>query len=185
MNVKVCRAAFCILLLSFSLPIGSGFAQTSSQTDEQSQPGMMNHDPLAMLNRMLESAGAPPLDQNQQQALLNQINAYKSAHQRNDDQPQMTGKSELEAAILSGNEAAVGPAADQIANQIAARTRTTINDLAIFEMQALKIFTQQQVSALRTQYGNTGLLHIIGSLAGGFGWHKGGGRGFGFGPHGQ
>jgi hypothetical protein len=138
-------------------------------------------DPVAMLNNTLESAGAAQLGPDQQTRLASVVNDYSTAHQppqKGAGNPDIqAAKKDLEAAILSKNAAAADAAADKLSTQFTGRATSTIRDLARFEIQVLDILTPDQVNALRTQYGNEGLLRTLGSLAGGWWFHGGFGHG--------
>ena len=142
----------------------------------QGGPPNARGNPLARLNRALESAGAAALDSNQQQQLKSLVSDYRAAHPRmTPDTALQAAQRDLENSILAGDNAGVTSAAGKIAAEISNRANTTIQDLAKFEVQALKTLTSEQLTALKTQLGDAGLIRMLGSLAGGgFNW-----RGFG------
>ncbi len=166
-------AAIALVCLALS---GSVRAQMGPGGNTPRRP-----DPVAMLNNSLESAGAAQLGTDQQQQLTAIVNDYRAAHQPPQngarDQGIQGAKKDLEAAILSKNAAAADAAADKMSAQITGRATNTIRDLARFEIQVLGVLTADQVNALRTQYGNEGLLRSLGSLAGGWWFHGGFGHG--------
>jgi len=155
-----------ILLVWLALPLYGA---------QGNDPGMKQRDKLEMLNRALEYAGAPPLDENQRQAIDSLIEARRAEREsQRTDRARFAVRDEMEQAILSGDEAAVSAAADRISSEISTRAATHIRDAGIFKIRVLAILTEQQVSALKTQYGESGLVHILGL---GGGWFKGRGHG--------
>ncbi len=160
-----------ILMFSF---MASAFAQ--AQGGAQGGPPNARGNPLVRLNRALASAGAAALDSNQQQQLRSLISDYRTAHPRmTPDTALQSAQRDLENSVLAGDNAGVTSAASKIAAEISNRTNTTIQDLAKFEIQALKTLTSDQLTALKTQLGDAGLIRMLGSLVGGgFNW-----RGFG------
>lgn len=167
MTIRTCRLIpASILLVLLVLP---------SYGAQGDGPGTKQRDKLEMLDRALEYAGAPPLDETQRQAIDSLIDARRAElESRRTDRARFAARDEMEQAILSGNEAEVSAAADRISSEIAARAATHIRDAGIFKIRVLKILTEQQVSALKTQYGESGLVHILGL---GGGWFKGHGHG--------
>ncbi len=124
-------------------------------------------NPLAKLNRALQSAGAAPLDANQQQQLNSLISDYRAAHPRgNPDAAVQSARRDLENAILAKDEAGVTTAAGKIATEISNNASSTIQDRGKFEIQALSILSSSQEAALKNQMGDAGLIRILGSLAG-------------------
>lgn len=158
----------------------SGWAQVGQQRMQrgdtvETQQNRAAHDPVAKLNRALEGAGASALTAAQQEELLSRINEYKSTRDTNANATLSAAKNEVEAAILAKNEAALSAASEIVAGQIAAHAGEKIRELGRFGIQVLNILTPEQVEALRTKYGSTGLVHMLGSLAGPLfhGGHKG------------
>lgn len=158
----------------------SGWAQAGQQGTQRGDRMTMQqnpaaYDPVAKLNRALEGAGASALTAAQQQELLSRINEYKSTRDTTAAATLNAAKNEVESAILSKNEAALSAASEIVAGQIAAHAGEKIRELGRFEIQVLNILTPEQVEALRTKYGSTGVVHMLGSLAGPLfhGGHKG------------
>ncbi len=125
-------------------------------------------NPLMRLNRALQSAGAAPLDSNQQQQLNSLISDYRAAQPRgNPDAALQSARHDLENAILAKDEAGMTTAAGKIATEISNQASSTIQDRGKFEIQALSILSSDQVAALKNQIGDAGLIRILGSVAGG------------------
>lgn len=159
------------------------FAPAQAQAPQPAQPGqgMNQWDPVTRLNRYLQSAGTAQLSDTQAQQLTTLITNYRAAHPWTPDQTVQSARKDLETAILAGNESGANTAADAIASGVATRVGSMIRDVARFEIQVLSILTPDQVNALKTQYGNSGLIHTLGFLAGGFGHGMGHGFGRGMG----
>jgi len=176
--MKLRSVFLAVMLIMFS---GSGLlAQTKFQPGGR---GTMQPDPVAKLDRVLQSAGAKALGDTQREQLTTLVNDFRTARQNSaPDAALQDARRDLEAAILSGNEGAVDSAAAAVSSEMSRRATVMIRDLARFEIQVLKILTPDQVNALKTQYGNSGLIHTLGALAG---WHGGMRRGMGWGMPGR
>jgi len=164
--VFIAATLFVFLALS-----GSAWAQTSTPPAGW---GKMQRNPVAVLNRALESAGASDLSTTQQQQLTSLVNNYRLAHQTPaPDSDIQAAKKDLETAILAGSQQNVNAAAKELVDQIATRATSAVQDLGAFEIAVLGMLNADQVNALKTQYGNSGLLHTLGSLTGAW-WLRGG-----------
>jgi len=179
MRFRGMHLVLAVVLLFFMEFTGSPRAQIGhpGQGGRRMNQTQMRMDPVERLNKALESAGSGPLSDRQDQELTTLVNNYRAAHQRPEADPGLRDvKRALEEAILSGSDEQIDRAANAVADQVTTRTRTMIRDLARFQMQVLSLLTEEQVSSLRTQYGNSGLIHMLGSLAG---WDLHGGMGGG------
>ncbi len=156
MKFKTIYLSLCAALLSLTIP---GYVLA------QAKP-MAQRNPLARLNRVLESAGAPALDSNQQQ-LKSLISDYRAAHPRGTpDAALQSARKELENAILAKDSAGVASAAGKISAEMSSRANVRIQELGKLEIQALTLLSNEQVSALKTQLGNAGLMRVLRLLTG-------------------
>lgn len=118
----------------------------------------------------------------QQQQITTLVANYRAAHQKGaqgaPDEELISARKQLEAAILARDAAAVNAAATAVSNRIAERAAAMIRDMGILQIQLLEVLSREQVDALRTEYGNSGLVHTLGSLAGHRGFHRGMWRGW-------
>lgn len=131
-------------------------------------PGMRQQfDSVSKLNKYLELAGADQLSDAQKQQIDSLVSNYRTAHQNVlPDTTTQAARRDYEAAILSGNEGAANAAADVVTSEMERRLAALLHDLAQFQIQVLRVLTPAQVTALKTQYGNSGLIRTLGSLAG-------------------
>lgn len=132
---------------------------------------MPGRDPVTHLNRALQSAGGPALSQDQQDKLNALLTQYKAAHLCGTPDPTMqSALRELESAILSKDQATVNSTAAIISAQVAKRANDRIQSMGNLAIQALGVLSDEQVNALKTQYGNMGLLRVFhGAMMGGCG----------------
>ncbi len=156
--------------------VGMALAQNSGAN--QRWQGGAHRDPLAMLERAIQKAGAPALSADQQSQLQSLIQNYRSTRSSMGPDPAVqSARQNFEAAVLSGNSANSTAAADALAGAMTANAPKHLEALAQFEVQAVGIL-QPQLSALQQNLGNDRLLSLLGSLAGGPGMRAGMG-GFG------
>jgi hypothetical protein len=138
---------------------------------------------ITKLNRALEAATGPLLNENGQDqeaqiaALLEEMRASRPTPDlENRGSGFMT---DYGAAILDGNLGAIseeGGIADQIAAAMAERTATRLVKQAEFQIAVLKILSPEQITALKDQFGEQGLLMLLNSRGRGGKWGRGGGR---------
>lgn len=171
-NLKL-RAAISGALLLCLLALG-----VSAQPPQRPQ-----FDPLRGLKHALEEAGAPALSTQQEEQLKTLIQQFRDA--RGNQQPDANlraAQQAYDAAILAGNTAAANQQAQAIATALAAHTAERLQADAAFKIQVLNVIksNQQQYNALVQKFGTTGVVRLLGSLAGGPGGFGGpGGPGHG------
>lgn len=130
-------------------------------------PGAQGN-PLAMLQRSLQQAGAAALTSDQTTQLTSLITAFQSNRPKPGQDPVLTGAhNDLDNAILSGNTAGVTAAATTIASETSKLQYQQTVAEANFEISALGVLTTGQVTALQTKLGTTGLVRALQSMIGG------------------
>jgi len=128
---------------------------------------------LARLQRAIQQSGAPALTTEQQNQLQTLIQNYRSSQQSTDPNSAVqTARQNLENAVLRGDQNGANAAADALAGAMTANMTRRLEAQAAFEIQALTIL-QPQATALKQELGNSGLLGLLGSLAGGPGMRAG------------
>jgi len=125
-------------------------------------------NPLAMLQRSLQQAGAAALTSDQTTSLTSLMTAFHSNQPAPGQDPVLTNaRNALDSAILSQNTGAVANAAGAIAAETSKLQTQQIEAEAAFEISALMVLTSAQSSALQTNLGTTGLVRVLGSMIGG------------------
>jgi hypothetical protein len=125
-------------------------------------------NPMAMLRRSLQQAGAAGLTSDQTTQLTSLITAFHSNQPKPGQDTVLTGyRNDLDNAILSGNTAGVTTAANNIIGETTKIQNQQILAEASFEISALGVLTADQVTALKGKLGTTGLVRVIGSMVGG------------------
>ncbi len=127
-------------------------------------------DPLRGLKHALETAGAPALSSQQEDQLKTLIQQFRDAHKSHEPDPALgTARKAYDAAILAGDAAAATAQAQTIANLIATHSSDSLKAEAGFQIQALAIIKSnpQQFDALVQKFGNSGVVRLLGGLAGG------------------
>jgi Spy/CpxP family protein refolding chaperone len=135
----------------------------------QGTPGQgAQGNPLAMLQRSLQQAGAAALTSDQTTQLTSLITAFRSNQPKPGQDTVLTGaRTALDSAILSGDTNGVSNAATTIAGEMSKiQYQQTVAE-ANFEISALAVLTTSQVTALQTKLGTTGLVRVLGSMVGG------------------
>ena len=121
-----------------------------------------------MLQGALQQAGAAALTSDQTTQLTSLITVFRSNQPKPGQDTVLTGyRNDLDNAILSGNTGAVTAAANNIASeQFKLQYQQTVAEAAL-EISALGVLTPDQVKALQTKLGTTGLVRVLGSMIGG------------------
>lgn len=158
------------VVLMISL-MASGFAWAQRGRGFGQEPGAaapsMRMDPVARLNRALESAGAPRLSAEQEKEVTTLAENFRATRQQARSDEELTAaRKNLEQAILSGNAQAADEAAAALSDRISAHMRDRIRERARLQIQVLSILNDEQVTALKNQYGDSGLIWTLGSVAG-------------------
>jgi Spy/CpxP family protein refolding chaperone len=130
---------------------------------------------VAKLNRALTHADAGELTEAQEGLIIDLVAEHRQNRPQPDPEARNSGLMKAYAdAILSGdpnNE--IPEIADQMAEQMAARTANHLVARANFQIGILNILTEDQIAALQIQYGEQGLLRLLNSR--GRGGKRGGG----------
>ena len=125
-------------------------------------------NPLAMLQRSLQQAGAAVLTSDQTTSLTSLISAYRSNQPKPGQDTVLTGyRNDLDNAVLSANTSGVTTAANGIVTETSKIQYEQLAAEASFEISALGVLTSDQISALKGKLGSTGLVRVLGSMIGG------------------
>lgn len=132
-------------------------------------------DQLAGLKRALSEAGATALSTDQETALKTLITDYQASRAASTpDATLVAAQTAYETAILAGDLATASAQASIIATRKAALELAELQAEAKFKTSFLNTLTAAQLNALKTRFGTSGLLRLLG---GDSGFGGGGGRG--------
>jgi hypothetical protein len=121
-----------------------------------------------MLQRSLQEAGAAALTSDQTTSLTSLITAFHSNQPKPGQDTVLSGaRTALDSAILSGDTNGVSNAATTIAGEMSKLQYQQTVAEAAFEISALGVLTSDQISALKSKIGTTGLVRVMGSMVGG------------------
>ncbi len=174
--MKGSKISFIIVASALCLgTLGLAWAQMNRMPGQ----GFGQRNPLASLQSAIQRSGAPALTSDQQTQLQTLIQNFRSAQRPTGPNANIqSAQQNFENAVLSGNTSNATSAADALASAMSAEAPKHLEALATFDVQALNIL-QPQASALKQEMGNSGLVALLSSLAGGPGMRAGMGAGMG------
>ena len=174
LSAAIGMLALCIIAAGALWAQGRGYRQAGTSAPATS-------DRLAILNQLLDKAGATALDSSQESSLNALITNFRNAHQPGAPDPaEQTARDAYDNAILAKDAPAATSAADNLANLLSTRQRTMMEAETGFQIQALSVLNSDQVVALQSTIGNNGILRALQSRRGpgpGFGRGMMGGPG--------
>jgi hypothetical protein len=119
------------------------------------------------LARALQQAGAPALTSDQTDQLKSLITTFRANQPKpGQDAAASKARSDLDNAILTGNTNGISGAATAVAAESSKNQYAQTVAEAYFAMSALAVLSADQVAALKTKVGASGLVSALRSLVG-------------------
>jgi len=173
--------AFLVLSLLVASPLFAQGRGARGMARPMAQGTQAAPNPLGMLERALQQASAPALTTDQQNALTSLITAFRSSLPKpGQDTALVNAQNAYDNAILSKDANGAANAAAAIAAENSNLESARLLAAANSEISALGMLTSDQIAALQSKLGTTGLVRVLGTLFGGPGMFAGpGGRGRG------
>jgi hypothetical protein len=174
MKIGKRNSIIAIVALAFGLTVAIPLWAQRNQVRPFAQANRAQRDPLAILRQALNKAGANALSSAQEQQLNSLVSSFREARKnRTPDQSVQTATANYQAAVLTGDPAKAVAAADQLAVALSGRTTETLEANARFLAQVYSVLQNDQVAALETSIGKTGLFRVLRSLIGPMGLGRG------------
>lgn len=111
----------------------------------------------------LKKVGAPELTLAQQDQLLSLSREFREVRRANRPGPAVhEARQAYQDAILSSDSASAQAQADLMANEVAARMRTSLESEANFKIEVLNVLSEDQKDLLLERNGTSGLFRLLG-----------------------
>jgi hypothetical protein len=131
-------------------------------------------NPLGMLERALQQVGATALSSDQVTQLTSLVTSFRSNLPKpGQDATLISAQTAYDNDVLSGNSSDAATQAGIIAAENSKLESARLQAEANSEISALGILTSDQITALQSKLGTTGLVRVLGTLFGGPGMFNG------------